>query len=1107
MSIFKSLIKSCIFLTILNFFNTNLYCTDKKICEFTKDDLTKKSYLDADGNILSVLNDISIKTKYTHKGTVHSVELKLKRKKCTDLDKKRKKDFEYLEIDKIPKIFYDILQLDIDKLKKLKGEYNDKAELKKHLEEIEKNLQFIKIDKKNYILFLEDFRVYFKDKKNTIDAYYYLNDISLKYEPLDYQKDSSICDEKIYNLLKINNINKIEITKDEIIYVYTDFNEVFDKIEYSYEVTRAKSFNPKECGIITDEDQGILLKDFIDLNFKKSPFKCYLFKKKIFADSCIEVPEIYCSYHYIDAFMFIENNKFKIKVKFELHSFSSEGKASMYPKYYKNLFKKSILDLDLTCINCQSNIKSICELLKCNNFIEVINSIDLENLKSYYHIYRTLIESLNNFIKDKYDKVYSYLTKDLNIYDILKFKENDKEKYTSFKLDALIIDFLKDKIIVKFDNLINDFDNKTIKKYYIGDIFKNSIFYYDRINKKYVFVEKNSLSVNSFLSEKDLEVIKNRYNFQYELLNNFNNDIKSKFNEVEKDVENYFKDILKVIAEGIKANNENYKKFNFINKFDFTETISDYINYYCINNLFSNINSKTKNDLLELYNSFQNKEDFCTYIKSLIKKEKDISNEFYDYFKKKYLDDLCRDTKLKVLQALSPIFVDEVIKNEKENVIEKFSKDNITTYIKNLQNKKEEYNKQEGDHKKYKNIEQLLNNKNISECINEIKYEEEHKNKIIAELNKEIDKKLEDNKKTIINDFIESEKTKINAFKDLTELNNYLTNFNKDINEDNSLKNLLKQNLIGNNFKEGDIKNEDYESLGTLTTCINTKQTALKEEMEKQMDEDNKNKLKTIQGKINEIYDKIIKEIEEITKREDIKNYKYKDNDSITNHINEELAKIADYNTFIKQKIGKTDQTYEVSINTTIGTKVAEIKNKYNERNDILSIVNIKYTLSDEDKITDEGKLEFKKLTDEKYKKFDSRKTYKELFGTLKSVSAYFKNIDLVDSSTLIPIETKDEVIDKDNITINIKLVDSCYKKEKPKEEHEEDKNKDKHNEEDGKHKDDNENNGGNNGEIDESGDMQIKENNRGCKCCNYKNKTKNKNNKKKTKNKGCCKK
>ena len=36
---------------------------------------------------------------------------------------------------------------------------------------------------------------------------------------------------------------------------------------------------------------------------------------------------------------------------------------------------------------------------------------------------------------------------------------------------------------------------------------------------------------------------------------------------------------------------------------------------------------------------------------------------------------------------------------------------------------------------------------------------------------------------------------------------------------------------------------------------------------------------------------------------------------------------------------------------------------------------------------------------------------------------------------------------------------------------------------------------------------MQIKENNRGCKCCNYKNKTKNKNNKKKTKNKGCCKK
>ena len=146
--------------------------------------------------------------------------------------------------------------------------------------------------------------------------------------------------------------------------------------------------------------------------------------------------------------------------------------------------------------------------------------------------------------------------------------------------------------------------------------------------------------------------------------------------------------------------------------------------------------------------------------------------------------------------------------------------------------------------------------------------------------------------------------------------------------------------------------------------------------------------------------------------------------------------------------------------------------------------------LVDEEKIEEKYKKEFNDFKNEaENKTFDSTKKYKELFDFIKSKNSKFKEIYLEEpENNLKPIQTNENVIDKDNITINIKLVDSCYKKEKQKEEHkgteeeedDDDKNKDK--------PEDNEDNGSNNSKINESENNQIKENNRcGCRCCNNK--------------------
>lgn len=1107
MSIFKSLIKSCIFLVFLSNY---IYCTD-----FTG---TKKEDLEyVDVNIDKTVK-VQEETKGKKKKTVtniYTLALFLYKEKS---EKKKKEEYE--KITKIPKFFYNYIKNEIEFLNKNIDENKvyTEAELYNLVREKCKLLSYYGKDK----IVIDSFRICFvneKEENKKIDTNI-INFITSKFTNIKDKNfknmevkfnDSLITD--IVNLKFIKKITIIVNDGSNYIQFHVNPDEFIKTFEYSYEIDKPKCY--ESLGI--DEDTFInIIDNFIKEKYEvEDIYNIKILNYNICPD--LEVKELDFKIFIDKIEAKFEDEKIKIKICCRVRIDEDTREKRLYPIYYESLFSKiNFENLNLNnnfeCIG-KDECDKIFQLLNDDKFIKTVQSINTKNIKKYHQFYRSLIEFFKKFIIFEKNELKS-IFKEEAIFDFFTIMKNKKLEFKSIddSIDNSIYDYLLENSIEK----LKDF----------------GYFIYIKDGKCIVVALKNKDDLEKKLiefSDKNLKIDDKKESFK-----NFYSDIVSDFEkeygyEKGSNFRNKKEKLLKEYLEDILKKSTKYSSFvnveAFIEYFDFSEYYLDYISYYCINILEKdNINSKEKEKLIKFLKEIDIKnktEEDVKLIKDVyIKKIKEnlndnsIDDKYYESFKTNKLQDLFKEISEEPLKTLSVIFVDEIIKNEKENVIGKFSKDNIATYIKNLQDKKVEYNAKT-DEGKYKSIEQLLNNKNISEGNIEIRYEDEHINKIITELNKEINNKLEANKKTIISTFIESEKTKINTFKDLNDLNNYLTNFNKGINEDGSLKKLLKQYLIGNNFKEDDIKDKDYKSLATLTTCIDTKQKEINEEMEKQMDEDNKKKLKTIQDKIIEIYDKIIKEIEEITKREDIKNYKYKDNDSITNHINEELVKIADYNTFIKQKIGKTDQTYEVSINTTIGTKVTEIKNKYDERNDILSIVNIEYTLSDDDKITDEGKLEFKKLTDEKYKKFDSRKTYKELFETLKSVSAYFKNIDLVDSSTLISIENKDEVIDKDDIIINIKLVDSCYKKEKPKEEHEEDKNKDKHkdddpNKDDPKNPKDNENNGGNNSEINESVDSQIKENNRCCKCCNNKNKnSKNKDNKNnkndKSNKKTCC--
>jgi len=730
-------------------------------------------------------------------------------------------------------------------------------------------------------------------------------------------------------------------------------------------------------------------------------------------------------------------------------------------------------------------------------------NIPLELVNENIFRYIQLIDDYDADKKENFNIIY--------VNRILKYIDKKINTYGGFI--GKIIEIIDD-IINKYRGLIEKFIKDYVYNKY-DEIVKNTKNYEDCIYKEIInFLKSNEYSKKmKYILTKNIEDQNNYKSFKIDELNENNAEqieaiklisedyvkksIKNLQNKLINIINNYCKNELNisdiynasvVSSDSLKQNIiENIKNFFKGKKYDIDDETINKVDY---SSLFNKIIDSLKKDYIESKNlNNKNKDELkVDFVEN--KKEDDLNiilKDFKKFLKDKFIDDkyinaykyddFKNDYNSELLKSLSSIFVDEIIKYEKENVIDKISQVDIKKYISDLQNKKEEYNKND-------TITSLLNAKKDNEKLKELTYKEEDENKLKNSLLKYVNEKLNEKEKGLIDKFITKQIEEINKLDTLEKCIEYYDKLNKNKDEGGSIKKLLKDELNSNNLKDDDIKDEDYKLTELETEFANKKKIIQDAEIAK-LKKDDQDKLNEISKKIEDISNNIINEINKINTKDKCKNYKYKDNDSIKNRINDELpkSKIEKYDEFIKN-IDKKN-LIELGINK----QIINIRNLYKTKFKEINVVKIEYVLVDEEKIEEKYKKEFNDFKNKaENKSFDSTKKYKELFDFIKIKNDKFKEIYLEESeNNLISIQNNEDAIEKNNITINIKLVDSCYKKDEPKEEHEEDKNKDKHNEEDREHKDDNENNDKIKEEDIEDSKKGVK-NKRCCGCYNNKN-------------------
>ena len=252
------------------------------------------------------------------------------------------------------------------------------------------------------------------------------------------------------------------------------------------------------------------------------------------------------------------------------------------------------------------------------------------------------------------------------------------------------------------------------------------------------------------------------------------------------------------------------------------------------------------------------------------------------------------------------------------------------------------------------------------------------------------------------------------------------------------------------------------------------RQKKLEEELLKNVDENAKIFIKAISDKIRNIENSLTSKINGIKTKEQYNSFQYKNSEEINNYITAELSKIDKYSENYN-KYNDKDKSIIDNINNNKKLCCDAIVNALNLKSNEVFIVKLNYNFKEQSKIK-EDIINLCKDFINKNKTYDSRKTYGELYkhitGSLSCIDNIFKGDQSIKDST--------DVINEDELSLTLEIKKFYFKdeyKEKPKD-HKDDDHKD------------NEDRVGNNSEIKEIGDTQIKGSNRCYGCYNSKKNT-----------------
>lgn len=693
------------------------------------------------------------------------------------------------------------------------------------------------------------------------------------------------------------------------------------------------------------------------------------------------------------------------------------------------------------------------------NFInDLYNNEKSEKPKKKWGFYTRLFKSYYEYVNNE-----EYLDECINIIKSLgeyysKFKDISDR---IFALEGILNEDLKNNVIKYYGKLENEFDvKKNYMEYYVIDYFSSnfadSIKYNYYNNKDYISSNGNNLTFKIIILESEKYKLSDYKISVLQEIKNIKKLDDSKDKIIEKN-EIYVKNLIDTnlwYLELFIFKNYKDEDLNELNRDDFKTRFSEYFDRN-IKETNKNIVKSIKEKLLKIkpykaeFEKLKDEDVKEKYTTSIYKRYKNLLSK--DFIFHNFNDDeidvyLQYEFKGKMLLSL---FQNQYLKK-----IETYEFDNICKYMLNTSYEL-----------KYDNFKKIFEDDFINlvnKFVNKPEILEKIKKSIcFLELNNKLNEKFDTLIKDIIKQFTDNENVEISKFTKLSEINNY-KNKEKEhfktnlINHISTKSNYFKQNY--DKFKNDSTNllfNNDKNYVDSYYNQIINKLNEKRTEFENNVKIDNEEANKLYQDVIkvvNDIKNDLDTKITKLTKS-NLESYNFKTEDEIKNYINEELKKIADFQTkYDNYSKIKTSEGQEISslIDSKISSVSSLLKQNYELKGNEISIVKINYPLLDEDQFNENVKTQYNSfIKNDVNKKFDSRKKYKELYNFIISKFNFIEDV-LKDNQS---IKDSEDVINVDNISL-ILILKEQYKK--PKDDTEDDEHKDDEHKKD-EHNDDDE--------------------------------------------------
>ena len=682
--------------------------------------------------------------------------------------------------------------------------------------------------------------------------------------------------------------------------------------------------------------------------------------------------------------------------------------------------------------------------LKNEDLGEISGSRELKITNKRYKVLYYLIKNLTDSLSEDFKEILGYFY--LNENDFDNFFKDPLNKYnTTDKLDNKVFDcdwlnelylYLTDK--KKYCIEILKFNQYTFDKLFEFNIYFQTIVSYSSLLKFYEYHYLNGINVED-LYKNLLNCAKSKFEGLYKIcINDFITSLESAGNLSE---------------DNLKTKIENY----------FAKPID----------IKSKLNITTKNDnLIDIIECIYGKaiEDYFTI------KDNDIYLNINELFLQKLYKHLIDKVTVEENKKIDSYNFDQILEftnNDNKEFIEHFDKI-VDKYIKNYENINEKlktFNKIKDDNEELRLLLLPDYYAKTSSSINAI-YIDKFKPKLKAI--------LESFFTTYFKEFMTLQENTIKGLDDISKY--HIVDKDTLIKEFVCYLNNKCRKTSSIILKESDILGVDFDKAMTeIDNFKKDRQKKLEEELLKNVDENVKIFIKAISDKIRNIKESLTLDIENIKTKEQYNQFKYKNSEEINNYITAELSKIDRYSENYN-KYNDKDKSIISNINNNKKLCCDAIVNALNLKSNEVFIVKLNYNFKEQSKIK-EDIINLCKDFINKNKTYDSRKTYGELYKYIIDSLSCIDNIFKGDQS----IKDSTDVINEDELSLTLEIKKFYFKdeyKEKPYDPKDDDPKDPKDD-----HKD-NEDSGGNNSEIKEIGDTQIKGNNRCYGCYNSKKNT-----------------